>query len=138
MKVLLDTNIILDFLLEREPFASDARQIVAAIERGEIEEGYLCPTSVTTLHYLIAKAASVKTADEMIAKLLRLFRISQMDKTILLEAAERNGSDYEDSVIYTSALHTAVDAIVTRDAKGFKRSKVSTFTPSEFLVKLKR
>ncbi len=135
MKVLLDTNVVLDFLLEREPFASDAMKIIAAIERGQIE-GYLCPTSVTTLHYLIARASSVKKADGTIRKLLKLFRISRIDRTILLEATEKNGVDYEDSVIYTSALHSAVDAIVTRDKKGFKRSTVPTFTPAEFLVKL--
>lgn len=135
MKVLLDTNVILDFLLEREPFAYDAKRIVMEIENGTIT-GYLSPTSVTTLHYLIAKSLSKKEADEIIFKLLQLFEISKMDKNILIEASLHNGTDYEDSVLYTSALFSGMKYIVTRDAKGFQNAKVKILTPAELVAKI--
>ena len=135
MKVLLDTNVILDFLLEREPFAIDAKRIIAEIESRSIE-GFLSPTSVTTIHYLIAKARSKKSADEIIFKLLQLFEISMIDKNILIEAALHNGSDFEDSVIYTSALFSGMDWIITRDAKGFQNAKVGVLSPAELVARL--
>ncbi len=135
MKVLLDTNVVLDFLLDREPFAIDAKRIIAEIESGNID-GYLSPTSVTTLHYLIAKARSKKSADEIVFKILQLFEISKIDKHILVEAAQHNGSDFEDSVIYTSALFSGMDYIITRDAKGFQNAKVPVLSPAELVARI--
>jgi len=133
MKILLDTNIVLDVLLAREPFVDLAREIFILIENGEIE-GYLCATSVTTLHYLIGRETNKKEANEIIEKLLTLFEVSPVTKKILYNASINNGLDYEDSVIYTSAFYSAIDIIVTRDKKGFKESKISTLNPKEFLA----
>jgi len=133
MKILLDTNVVLDVLLAREPFVDLAREIFILIENGETE-GYLCATSVTTLHYLIGRESNKKEADEIIKKLLTLFEVSPVTKKILYDASINNGLDYEDSVIYTSAFYSEIDIIVTRDKKGFKESKISTLNPKEFLA----
>ena len=69
MKILLDTNVVLDLLLAREPFVDLAREIFILIENKEIE-GYLCATSVTTLHYLIGRETNKKEANQIIEKLL--------------------------------------------------------------------
>ena len=133
MKILLDTNIVLDVLLAREPFVDLAREIFILIENGEME-GYLCATSVTTLHYLIGRETNKKKADEIIEKLLNLFEVSPVTKKILYDASINNGVDYEDSVIYTSAFYSNIDIIITRDKKGFKESKISSLKPKEFLA----
>ena len=133
MKILLDTNVVLDVLLAREPFVDLAREIFILIENGEIE-GYLCATSVTTLHYLIGRESNKKEANEIIEKLLTLFEVSPVTKKILYDASINNGLDYEDSVIYTSAFYSEIDIIVTRDKRGFKESKISTLNPKEFLA----
>ena len=133
MKVLLDINVVLDLLLEREPFVSYAKEIFVLIENGDVE-GYLCANSVTTLHYLIGKSKNKQEADEIIAALLLLFDVAPVDKHILLEATHTNGIDYEDSVIYTSALYHGIDKIVTRDKKGFRHAQVGTVTPQAFLA----
>ena len=134
MKVLLDTNIVLDVLLAREPFVDLAKEIFGLVEEGKIE-GYLCATSVTTLHYLIGRSTHNKEeANKIIEKLLMLFEVSSVNKKILYEASLNNGADYEDSVIYTSALASKINMIVTRDKKGFKASKVSVLMPKEFLA----
>ena len=133
MKILLDTNVVLDLLLAREPFVTYAREIFVLIENAEIE-GYLCANSVTTLHYLIGREKNKEEADEIISELLSLFEVTLVDKKVLIEATTNNGIDYEDSVIYTSAFHHDVEIIVTRDKKGFKNSKISTLTPQEFLA----
>lgn len=133
MKILLDTNVVLDLLLARESFVAYAREIFVLIENGEIE-GYLCANSVTTLHYLIGREKNKEAADEIISELLSLFEVTLVDKKVLTEAITNNGIDYEDSVIYTSAFYSNIEMIVTRDKKGFKNSKISILTPQEFLA----
>ena len=103
------------------------------VENREIE-GYLCATSVTTLHYLVGRQINKIEADEIIEKLLTLFEVAPVTKQVLHDACLNNGSDYEDSVIYTSAYDASINIIVSRDKKGFKESQVSTLTPKEFLA----
>ncbi|RLA58530.1 MAG: PIN domain nuclease [Epsilonproteobacteria bacterium] len=133
MKVLLDTNIVLDVLLEREPFVDWAKAIFILVENSEID-GYLCASSVTTLHYLVAKTLNKQHADETIQELLTLFEVTQLNKQVLQNACNENGVDYEDSVIYCSAIYEDIDIIITRDKRGFKKSQVTVVTPEEFLA----
>ncbi|WP_457605728.1 type II toxin-antitoxin system VapC family toxin [Nitratifractor sp.] len=135
MKILLDTNVVLDLLLEREPFVQNAREIFVRIEKGEIE-GFLGATTVTIIHYLVSKNFGSKHADLIVADLLRLFDITRIDRDVLLAAIQAKGIDYEDSVLYTSALFAGMDTIVTRDKKGFVRSTVPVLQPNEFLKRL--
>ena len=133
MKILLDTNVVLDVLLAREPFLVGAREIIALVENKEVE-GYICATSVTTIHYLMQRSTDKAQADGLITTLLGLFEVAPVTKDILYEASVNNGVDYEDSVIYTAAKDVEVDIIITRDNKGFKNAPVSVLTPEEFLA----
>jgi len=136
MKILLDTNIVLDVLLQREPFCYDAKTIFEMIEANKVN-GFLCATSITTIYYLINKSVDKLKADEIIDKLLQLFNIADVNKYILIQALTNNGKDFEDSVIYTSAEYFNIDIIITRDKKGFKQSNVKVLKPDEFLNKYK-
>jgi len=133
MRVLLDTNIVLDLLLQRESFVDDARDIFLLIENNQID-GFLSATTITTLHYLISKSKNKEEANQIIKTLLMLFSITPVDKTTLLKACDDNGIDYEDSVIYSSAKISKIDIIITRDNRGFKNSKVKVLKPKEFLA----
>jgi len=135
MKILLDTNIVLDLLMQRELFYEDAVEIFTAIELGNLD-GYLCATTITTIYYLVSKNTTKKKTDEIIENLLQLFKIADIDKEVLLLSLKNSGVDFEDSVIYTSAKMFQVDMIISRDKKGFKNSKVKVKTPKEFLVSL--
>ena len=132
MKILLDTNVVLDILLNREKFVASAKEIFLLIENHKVE-GFVCATSVTTIHYLLGRETTKKNADDVILKLLKLFEVALVDKDVLLEASLNNGVDYEDSVIYSSAQEAGIDIIITRDKRGFKNSKVSVLSPREFL-----
>jgi predicted nucleic acid-binding protein len=133
MKILLDTNVVLDVLLAREPFVFEAREILSFIERKEVH-GYLCANSVTTIHYLMQKSTDKAQADSLILTLLGLFDIASVTKDTLYEASVNNCVDYEDSVIYTSAKNAKIDMIITRDNKGFKKASMSVLAPAEFLA----
>ena len=135
-KILLDTNIVLDLLLEREPFCNEAKDIFEMIESNKTN-GFLCATSITTIYYLISKSADKSKADEIIDQLLQLFNIADVNKNILIKSLKNNGKDFEDSVIYTSAEYFNIDVIITRDKKGFKQSNIKVLKPSDFLEEYK-
>jgi predicted nucleic acid-binding protein len=137
MKILLDTNIVLDLLLERKPFVDFAEEIFIKIEEQEIK-GFLSPTSITTIYYLLNKHLDKNRCNEAIKTLLDLFDIVKIDKKILRESLENSGADFEDSVIYTGADFANIDVIITRDKKGFKNSKIEVLSPTEFLKGIKK
>ena len=136
MKILLDTNIVLDILLQREPFCDDAKIIFELIESNQIS-GYLCATTITTIYYLVSKSKNKLQANIIIEKLLQLFKIADVNKDILLKSLQNSGKDFEDSVIYTSAQYFNIDKIITRDKKGFKQSNIKVMQPKEFLDEYK-
>jgi len=135
LKILLDTNIVLDLLLKREPFCNDALEIFSFIETQEVK-AYLCATTITTIYYLISKQLGKSKADKIIEDILQLFNISDVNKDVLKDSIKNNGKDFEDSVIYTSAKYSQIDIIISRDKKGFTKSEILTLEPKEFLASL--
>ena len=135
MRILFDTNIILDLLLDREPFSQDAQTLVSKVEKGEIT-GLLCATTITTIHYLVKRSYSQEKSAEIIRSLLKLFEVANVTRTVLEEALEVNDKDYEDSVLYKSAYHSGADMIVTRDRNGFGKSDIPVMNPQELLALL--
>lgn len=133
MRVLLDANIVLDLLLDREPFSELAQAIFLNVESKHVE-GFLCPTTLTTLYYLLGKHLDKKQCNQTMENLLALFETTNLTKPVLVDSVRSVGSDFEDSVIYTSAKHTKIDVIVTRDTTGFKNSAIKVMSPQEFLI----
>ena len=133
MKVLFDTNVILDLLLERVPFYEASSTAIGLAEQGIIN-GWLCGTSVTTIHYLISKNLPEKDAKRHFCSLLNMFHIASITSAVLNDAIDTNFSDYEDAVIYQSTMHANLEAIITRNVKDFKNSVLPVYTPSEFLT----
>lgn len=130
MKVLFDTNIILDVLLNREPFVELSAKLLSSVENTDIE-GYLCATTITTLDYLIAKATSRKKANIEVQKLLNLFQIAEVNELVLESSINSEFKDFEDAVQYFSAVYSDVDALVTRNAKDYKQAKLAVYNPDE-------
>ena len=93
MRVLFDTNVVLDHLLAREPFVDPAERLLSLVVAGEIE-GVLCSTTVTTIHYLAAKAVGPSRASGLIRELLEIFSIARVDREILRAAFDAGFSDY--------------------------------------------
>jgi predicted nucleic acid-binding protein len=82
MNILFDTNVFLDVFLERDPFFDASSQVVAFAEQGKLE-GWICGTTVTTIHYLLAKALSRKKAEKNIKELLKIFHLSNVTRVVL-------------------------------------------------------
>lgn len=132
MKVLFDTNIILDVLLDRAPFSEDAALLLSKVERTEIT-GFLCASTITTIHYLTSKVLTPELALKHIHSILGLFEIAPVNRIVLENALEAQFTDFEDAVLYEAACHTGANYIITRNVSDFKKSTLPVFTPDEFL-----
>lgn len=130
MKVLFDTNVVLDFLLDRRPFSAVAARLVARVERGEIE-GFLGATTLTTVHYLLAKAIGRKAALDGVRDLLRLFRVAPVDGRVLSLATELPFSDFEDAVLHEAGRLAGSRVIVTRKGEDFEGASLPVDSPGE-------
>ena len=133
MKVLVDTNVVLDVLLDRHPFSEAATRIFALVEKSEIE-GFLCATTVTTVDYLLGRALTPRKTRSTLKRLLDLFEVAPVNRPVLEAALRSDISDFEDAVLEQSGKLVRVDAIVTRNIKDFKKSTVAVFDPAELLA----
>jgi predicted nucleic acid-binding protein len=132
MKVLFDTNIILDVLLDRQPFAEHASFLMSKVERSEIN-GFLCATTVTTIHYLMSKYLDKEKAINSINSIMALFEVASVNRLVIENALKSKFTDFEDSVLHESARHAGAEHIITKNIKDFKNTKIPAFTPTEFL-----
>lgn len=133
MKILVDTNVVLDVLLAREPFADAASRVFALVEESEME-GFLCATTVTTVDYLLERALPSAEARSALRSLLDLFEIAPVNRSVLEQALRSPIADFEDAVLVSSAQLVSADAITTRNLSDFKKSPVPVFDPPAWLA----
>jgi predicted nucleic acid-binding protein len=133
MKVLFDTNVVLDVLLARKPHATAAAQLFALVERGEMQ-GSVCATTITTIHYLAARAVGPKRAEKHLRQLLSLFEVAPVTGAVVASALDLGFADFEDAVVHEAARACGASAIVTRNAKDFARASLPVLSPVELLA----
>jgi predicted nucleic acid-binding protein len=130
MRVLIDTNVVLDFLQEREPFVENAARLFERIDAGEIE-GFIAATTITNIYYIVRRAAGRVVAQDAITQVLSDLNICAVDLEVLEQALALNFEDFEDAVQYACAVVYSVDAIVTRDASGFTNAEIPVVLPED-------
>lgn len=136
MRVLFDTNVVLDVLLDRQPHVAASAAAWGSAETGEVE-GVLGAHAVTTLHYLIRKNLGDAKARDILASILRVFDVAAVDGAVIQAALQLKRPDFEDAVTAVAAQSAECDWIVTRDTRGFRGSPVAPLLP-EALVALGR
>lgn len=132
MKILFDTNVILDVMLLRKPFFKTASLLMAEAEQKRIE-GYVCATTVTTIYYLVEKVKNQRAARINVENILNIFNVTEVNRSVIESALHSGFSDFEDSVIHESARRHGIEGIVTRDRNDFSPSKLPVFDPEELL-----
>ena len=136
MKVLFDTNVLLDAMLAREPFVADAAFLLNAVESGRVE-GFMSATTVTDVHYLVGRQTkSSEAAIAAVTRLLALMEICAVDREILEQAIVLGLPDFEDAVQIACAIKLELEAIVTRDVNGFAGSPIPVLSPQELRNRL--
>jgi predicted nucleic acid-binding protein len=136
MRALIDTNVILDILLKREPFLEEAQAIWSANREGRFE-GYVCAITPGTVFYIMRhETQSAKQARQLVTILLQAFYTSAVDHAVLQRALQMEIPDFEDAIQSASAFADGLDFIVTRDPKDYKNSPVEAILPMEFIKQL--
>lgn len=130
-RVLFDTNVILDFLLERQPFFAEATTALNAISQGKAV-GLVAGHAVTTLFYILSRKVGSEKAKEIISDLLKTLQVAPVTDTIIRQAMASKFKDFEDAVAHFAALAERVSVIVTRNTKDFSKGDIPAVLPEIF------
>ncbi|GHU91442.1 DNA-binding protein [Clostridia bacterium] len=134
MRVLIDTNIFVDYLVDQAPFADNAERIIELCENGDIV-GVLTASAVTDIYYICRKVASHNQLLDSLKALFSILDIADVGKSDLLRAMDININDLEDALVAQCAKRVRADYIVTRNEKDFTKSAVPAISPEDFLHK---
>ena len=135
MKILIDTNVILDVLCNRKDFAEDSLRVFKYCETNHIT-GYISALSIPNIVYIMRKELDSERIKEILTVLTSIFTVVDLRGTDLIKAADLDFSDYEDALTSVCASRTKVNYIVTRNIKDFKSSSVPAIKPSELLERI--
>lgn len=135
MKLLLDINVLLDVVLDREPWAESAAQLLSAVEAGRVE-GYVAGHTFTTIHYVVSQARNRKVAASAVADLLRIVDVVPITRDDLKQAVALPMSDFENAVQAAAALKVGADYLVTRNEKDFRSATIAVADPPTVLALL--
>lgn len=134
MKVLIDTNVIIDALTSREPWKENAERIFP-MAANRIMEAYITASSATDIYYLIRKYLhSTEQTKQVMGKLYFLMGILAVTRDECMDALASAVSDYEDAVIEKTAAKAEMDYIVTRNAKDYQNGTVKAILPEDFIA----
>ena len=134
IRILIDSDVILDLLLDRKPFCEDSLTLIYACEQKQLQ-GFVTPVIIANVYYIFRQNASHTTVTEQLKLLLKIISVLNMDQKQVLAALDSKFTDFEDALQYFSAIQSnKVDVIITRNTKDFKHSKIPVFTPQEYLA----
>jgi len=133
MKLFWDTNVMLDFLGERDPFYISAAKIATLADKREVKI-IASALSYATISYFLTKYEGLKKTKDKLRKFKVISEICELDELIIEKGLNSDFLDFEDSLQYFSALRTECDILITRNGKDFKKSQIPVMTPDEFLI----
>lgn len=134
-RLLLDVDVLLDVLLDRDPWVESAAALWAAVEAGKAR-AFIPAHGVTTIHHLMRKGRGSAFADRGVSDLLSVFAVARVDEPVLKAALALRLPDFEDAVCAAAGAAVRCDILVTRDAGGFRGSPVEVVSPGEALALL--
>ncbi len=135
MRVLVDTNVVLDVLLDRRPHALDSARIFSLVEEGQLQ-GFLCATTITTIDYLLRQSLSRGDSQRHLTQLLQMFDVAAVNRPVIEGAMRSRIMDFEDAVLEQAALLVGAEVIITRNTKDFARGTLKTLDPRQYLAQL--
>lgn len=135
MRILIDTNVVLDVLLNRETFVQDAVEILKMAE--EYVQKYVSASAITDIYYIARQEIKDKTqVKKLLMKLLQVVHVADVSESNILDALNSGWADFEDSVQNSVAESHDYDVIVTRNKNDYKKSNLMVFDPAEFINEL--
>lgn len=135
-KILVDTDVILDFFFDRQPFSENASKILSLCERKKTT-GYVTPVIVSNAYYLLRQTAKHEKVIEKLGLLISFMEVLIVDKSTILMALNSEFKDFEDALQnYSAEQSKEIDVLVTRNIKDFRKSNLSVMTPDDYLKML--
>ncbi len=136
-RVLIDTNILLDYILKREPFYEDAKDVVSfCVDDGK---GCIAAHSVSNIFYILRKDYDLKTRREILFNLCTIFDVEGIDKDKLLAGLENEKfTDFEDCLQMECAKAYGAEYIVTRNISDYKYSEIKAILPKDYIGKVRQ
>lgn len=132
-KVLLDSDVILDFFFDREPFSEYASRVIGLCEKNVIA-GYVTPVICSNVYYLLRLTARHTKVIENLKQLLTITGVLMMDKEVVSSALNSGFRDFEDGLQHFAALkYGNIDVILTRNLKDYSKSKIGVMTPEAYI-----
>ena len=132
-KILIDTNVLLDYLVEREPFYEDAKNVVLTCTE-ENTRGCIAVHSIPNMYFILRKEFSSEERRQLLSNLCEIFDVEGIDKDKLLAGLENeNFSDFEDCLQMECAKNYGAEYIVTRNVSDYSVSDIKAILPSEYL-----
>lgn len=137
MRLLLDTNVLIDFYAQRQPFCQAAKRLLVMRAFGDAEL-WASAKSFTDIFYVLRKHASSREVQEAFEESLQWLQLCSVDGNDIASAARMRWEDFEDCLVYLCAQKVKADYLVTRDKTGFANAKVPVLTPEELLQKVEK
>jgi len=132
-RILIDTDVILDFFLDRQPFSEFAAELLSLCENIQIK-GFVTPVIYSNTYYLLRQVAKHDKVIEKLTQLLSITDVLSMDRNVVHQALISGFKDFEDALQNFSAINDgSIEVIVTRNIKDFMKSEISVFSPENFL-----
>jgi len=132
-RVLIDTDVILDFFFDRKPFSDSAAKVLSLCESREIK-GFITSVIISNVYYLLRQTSTHERIIEKLTQLVTITEVLTTNKEVILEALNSNFKDFEDALQNFSAEYNGqIDLIITRNIKDFKNSSLGVMTPENYL-----
>jgi predicted nucleic acid-binding protein len=132
-KILIDTNIILDYLLTRDPFYEDAKQIITSCVNGKLK-GCVAAHSINNIFFILRKEYSVDERKKLLLYLCTIFDIEGIDRNKILAGLKNDDfSDFEDCLQMECAKTYGAEYIITRNIEDYKNSEIKVITAKDFV-----
>ncbi len=129
----IDTDVIIDFLIDRKPHSRKAAVIFTLIEQKKIR-GYASSLTFGNLYYVLRKIESHNKVKSKLGSLSQIIGILKVEEQTIKDALASDFPDFEDSIQYYSALDSKkIDVIITRNIKDYKKSDIPVMTPGDYL-----
>lgn len=133
MKILIDTNVILDVLLKREPFYHEGAKVLNLSRKDNVKL-FISASAITDIYYIANQTLRNKMETKnLLSKLLKVVSVASVSENMIKNALELPWRDFEDSVQYSVALLQEMEGIVTRNPNDYKEAEINIWTPEEFL-----
>ena len=132
-KILIDTDVILDFFFDRKPHSDNSTIILCLCEQKRLD-GFITPVIISNTYYLLRKTARHEKVIEKLKQLLTITHVLQMDRLVIEKALNSEFKDFEDALQNFAAINYGeIEVIITRNVKDFRKSEIGVLTPESFV-----